>query len=200
MPSTCPRRRLRRDGPEALGRREGRQAEGHRRRPSDYRDAPARDPAGRFRVLRDTAGAPPDAPERVLHPPAPTLRDRLDPSEATILYGPGGVGKGTVATSWAVGLWKAGRKVAILDYEDHPSEWSRRIHSLGGAEAWESIAHMSPNRAYPPGPRGYAGLAGHPDQIRTELDEAEGAYVIIDSAIMAAPRQARPPQTRARFL
>src|ERR1044071_3983221 len=133
-------------------------------------------------------------------PPDPTLLDRLDPNEATILYGPGGVGKGTVAASWAVGLWKAGRKVAILDYEDHPSEWSRRIHSLGGAEAWESIAHMSPNRAYPPGPRGYAGLAGHPDQIRTELDEAEGAYVIIDSAIMAAPRQARPPQTRARFL
>jgi AAA domain-containing protein len=131
-------------------------------------------------------------------PPAPTLLDRLDPEEATILYGPGGVGKGTLAVSWAVRLAASGLKVAILDYEDHPHEWSRRVYGLTG-KASTGILHLSPNRAYPPEPRAMPGLAGHPDAIRDELDEAEVDYVIIDSAVMAAPGEPGSPESVQAF-
>jgi hypothetical protein len=134
-----------------------------------------------------------------VEPPAPTLLGRLDPEEATILYGPGGIGKGTLAVSWAVQLAHDGTRVAILDYEDHPGEWARRVHALGGADAARSILHVSPNRAFPPGPRGYAGLAGHVDAIRAELDAAGVGYVVIDSAVMAAPGDPGAPDAVQAF-
>ena len=140
-----------------------------------------------------------DLSEYPTTPPAPTLIGRLDPDEATILYGPGGIGKGTLAVSWAVQLASHGRRIAILDYEDHPHEWARRVFGLGGTDAQGSILHLSPNRAYPPGPRGYAGLAGHADQVRIELDEFEVDYVVIDSAVMAAPGEPGSPEAAQAY-
>ena len=54
-------------------------------------------------------------------PPAPLLIGRLDPEGHTILYGTGGVGKGTLAASWANGLLEDGKRILIVDYENHPS-------------------------------------------------------------------------------
>lgn len=113
-------------------------------------------------------------------PAPPLLLDRLDPLGPTILYGPGDIGKGTLASSWATRLQAAGRRVLILDYEDHPEEWARRIFGLGGADAVADIVHVPPLREWG-GP-----LWKHADGVR-KLAEAEGRdFVIIDSAAMAA--------------
>jgi hypothetical protein len=113
-------------------------------------------------------------------PPARLLLDRLDPEAATILYGPGGVGKGALTSSWIVRLAQLGHHVLILDYEDHPREWARRITSLGGASVARDVHHIAPLSA---------GLGTLPKAAK-ELQAAVAAwgfdYVVVDSALIAA--------------
>lgn len=66
-------------------------------------------------------------------PPPPMIIDRLDPTGHSILYGPGGAGKGTLASWWILQLAREGKRVLIVDYENHPEEWARRIHGSAGA-------------------------------------------------------------------
>ena len=42
--------------------------------------------------------------------PAPLLLDRIDPEGHTILFGPGGIGKGTLASAWMAGLVTEGHR------------------------------------------------------------------------------------------
>lgn len=71
------------------------------------------------------------------NPPPPLWHGRIDPTDHTILYGTGDVGKGTLAASWIARFAEdvdvfdgiAG-SVLILDYENHPNEWARRIRGL----------------------------------------------------------------------
>src|SRR4051812_118896 len=76
---------------------------------------------GRFAVLLGTIST---------DPPPPMLVGRLDPEGHTILYGPGGVGKGALTCWWIVRLVTDGHRVLILDWEGHATEWARRIRSL----------------------------------------------------------------------
>jgi hypothetical protein len=66
--------------------------------------------------------------EAYRHPPAPPLLSVISPEGTTVLYGDGGDGKGWVAAKWASQL---DARVAVLDFEHHPSEWAYRLHRLG---------------------------------------------------------------------
>lgn len=82
-------------------------------------------------------------------PAPPLIVDRISPDGHTILFGPGNVGKGLLASSWIVQHVQAEGRVLILDFEDHPNEWARRIWGLGGADmlgADAPIRHVSPLR------------------------------------------------------
>jgi len=111
--------------------------------------------------------------------PPPLLLDRLDPLGPTIEYGPGGIGKGAVASSWAARLAVDGHRVLILDYEDHPEEWARRIYGLAGEEAVESIVHVSPLRQWG------GAIWTHAAEVRALADAEDRDYLIVDSAVMA---------------
>lgn len=116
-------------------------------------------------------------------PPAPLLIDRLDPEGPSMLYGTGGVGKGTLAAWWIVQLVQAGHVVLIVDYEAHPTEWARRITSLGGLEVAGQVHHVSPSSADWTGPRG--AIWQHADELRQAADAVKATYLFVDSVAVA---------------
>jgi hypothetical protein len=65
-------------------------------------------------------------------PPPNPLLGVISPEGTTVLYGDGGDGKGWVAARWASQL--PGR-VAILDFEHHPTEWAYRLDRFGVTNA-----------------------------------------------------------------
>lgn len=132
------------------------------------------------RGLRDLSEIDRSAPE-------PLLLGRLDPTGHTVLFGPGGVGKGVLSAYWAVQLQRAGKGVLILDYENHPEEWARRHYGLGGIQSVGSGQSA-------PGVLHYAPLT-QPDTAKAIWDNVEfidgllDAYaidlIIVDSIVMA---------------
>lgn len=116
-------------------------------------------------------------------PPPPLLLDRLDAQEATILYGNGGAGKGTIAASWIAGLVTSGHRVMVVDYEHHPTEWASRTASLGGVETLTEVVYVSPiDRAWQ-GARGAIWDAA--DDLAELAERTECTYVVVDSAVTA---------------
>ena len=116
-------------------------------------------------------------------PPAPLLIDRLDPEGHTILYGTGGVGKGVLAADFIVRLARIGHRVLILDYENHPGEWSRRVGSLGGADALHSTTWVAPLTAEWTERRGPLWAAQ--DDVRVIADAVDATYIVVDSIVPA---------------
>ena len=147
-------------------------------RPPDDEDRTEEGPAPIFarlgaRWLRDVPHAPP--PDLLL--------DRLDAQEDTVLFGAGDTGKGVLACAWIVGLTRDGHRVLVLDYENHPGEWSRRIRALGGIEAADRVIHVAPTGPAWLGPRG--AIWQQQGELR-ELADATGAtFVVVDSAAVA---------------
>ena len=125
------------------------------------------------RLLSDVSTAP--AP--------PTLLGRLDPEGATVLFGEGGVGKGIMAASWICGLVAGGHRVLLIDYEGHPCEWSRRIHSLGGNPITENVLYVAPAGPDWHGTRGP--LWRQADELRELATDFGATYVVVDSAVPA---------------
>ena len=76
--------------------------------------------------------------------PAPLMVGRISPNGHTILFGPGDAGKGLLASLWITEHVRAGGKVLILDFEDHPEEWGRRIWGLGGQDALDGVTIVAP--------------------------------------------------------
>lgn len=118
--------------------------------------------------------------------PPPLRVGRLDPEGHTILYGPGGVGKGALSCWWIVQLVRTGERVLILDWEGHATEWARRVGSLdtsalGGV--WYS-APTTPLRAL---------------DIRDECDRLGITYVVIDSAVMACGDDPMKPEAARAY-
>jgi hypothetical protein len=131
-------------------------------------------------------------------PPPPMLLDRLDPTGHTILYGAGGVGKGTYACWLAWRLTKAGHRVLILDYEHHPEEWSRRVFGLGGSEEMRAIRYVAPLSAHWQGQRGP--LWDSAADIRSLCSDEGITVCIIDSlAIACAGADVSDPGTPALY-
>jgi hypothetical protein len=125
------------------------------------------------RWLRDVPHAPP--PELLL--------DRLDAEEDTVLFGAGDTGKGVLACAWIVGLAADGHRVLVLDYENHPSEWSRRIRALGGIEAADRVIHVAPTGPDWLGPRG--AIWQQQGELRELADATAATFVVVDSAAVA---------------
>lgn len=116
-------------------------------------------------------------------PPPPLILDRIDPEGHTVLFGDGGVGKGTVASSWAIGCVNAGMRVLIVDYENHPGEWSRRVLGLGGDEARARITHvppLSPDWTLERGP-----IWEQARHLRELANAIDADLIIVDSIVMA---------------
>jgi hypothetical protein len=129
-------------------------------------------------------------------PAPPLLLDRLDPFGHTILFGTGGVGKGTLAVWWAAELVKLGHRVLILDYENHPDEWARRYHGLAGADGADRVFHVAP-LTIPgnPGP-----IWASPLEITSAWEDSEATFVIIDSIVTACGgADPTEPGTPARY-
>ena len=115
--------------------------------------------------------------------PAPMAIGRLDPEGHTVLFGDGGSGKGTLAAWWSIELVRAGHRVLILDYEDHPTEWARRVHGLAGLEPMGDILHVSPLAGRWHGKRGALW-----DQVEHVLLLAESwgaTFIVVDSIVVA---------------
>ena len=115
--------------------------------------------------------------------PAPLLIDRLDPDGHTILYGPGDTGKGTIAAWWIARLVAAGRRVLILDYENHPDEWARRVDGLGGPGTREAVLWVAPLAAAWHGVRGP--LWRQAGDILALADAWHADYLVVDSIVPA---------------
>jgi len=116
-------------------------------------------------------------------PPPPLLIERLDPEGHSILYGTGGAGKGVETAWWIVRLVRDGATVLILDYENHPGEWARRVSGLGGADVLGHVIHVAPLTASWQSRRGP--LWEQVTEVR-DLALALGAtYVVIDSIVPA---------------
>ncbi len=134
------------------------------------------------RAILDQTGAKPLS--MVSREPAPPLLlDRLDALETTILYGNGGAGKGTIASSWIVGLVTSGHRVLVIDYEHHDTEWARRIASLGSVDMLSDVVYVSPVDAAWKGARG--AIWDHADDLRELAVRTESTYAVIDSAVVA---------------
>jgi hypothetical protein len=82
------------------------------------------------------AGAPTPSTWRTLadiddSPPGDLLLDMLEPDGPTMLYGPGGLGKG-MTIAWMISeLVELGIRPLIYDAENRPKEWARRTSGLG---------------------------------------------------------------------
>ena len=115
--------------------------------------------------------------------PPELLLGRLDAEEDTVLFGAGDTGKGVLACDWIVRLTQQGHRVLVLDYENHPTEWSRRIRSLGGANAVERVVHVSPTGPSWGGPRG--AVWQQQAELRQLADAIDATFVVVDSAAVA---------------
>ena len=116
-------------------------------------------------------------------PPPPLLVGRLDPSGHTILYGTGGTGKGVLACQWIVELARAGQVVLVVDYENHGTEWSRRVRSLGGETAHGAVFYVAPLTPSWKGTRG--AIWTQAADIHALVEEIHATYVVIDSIVAA---------------
>lgn len=125
--------------------------------------------------------------------PPPLLLDRLDPRESTVLFGPGGVGKGSLACSWIARLVADGRRVLILDYESHDGEWARRLGGLGAD--LDGILYLAPLKER-------MGSLWHGiEDIATIIRDGEVDYVVIDSAVAACHgSDVLKPETAALYM
>jgi hypothetical protein len=122
--------------------------------------------------------------------PPPLLLDRLDPEGHTVLFGAGGIGKGTLTSSWIVGLVTAGHRVLVLDYERHAGEWRRRIGALGDPETLEHVYHLEPTGA----------LWQHAEAVRAVCDGLNISVVVVDSIVVAcAGRDVMDPGTAGLY-
>ncbi len=100
-----------------------------------------------------------------------------------MLFGPGDVGKGTLTSQWVTDLVRLGHTPLILDYENHPGEWSRRVRALGGPDVHAKAVYVAPNSP------DWHGKHGPMWEQVEDLAEIVGTFnstfVVIDSIVMA---------------
>lgn len=117
-------------------------------------------------------------------PPPQLVREFLTPEGPTVLYGPGGVGKGVSACWLMLMLVRAGHVVMVLDFEGHEREWGSRLRGLGATEDELSRIHyrapFGSDWTAPTGP-----LADVADDIREDGGRLEVTYIVVDSYSVA---------------
>ncbi len=134
-------------------------------------------PAARSRTLIDLPYGPP-SPQLV----PPFLGQ--DPDSHTVLFGPGGVGKGVLSSYFALRLVRQKKRVMVIDYEGHPREWANRARALGLTDAeLRMIEYRAPFSDEWTAKRG--SLNEVADVLRAQCDDLAIDYVIIDSYVPA---------------
>jgi hypothetical protein len=118
-------------------------------------------------------------------PPPPQLAGAfLTPEGPSVLYGPGGVGKGITACWLILQLVRAGHVVLVLDFEGHEREWGSRLRGLGATDdELGQIHYRAPfgsDWTAPAGP-----LADVADLLREEADRIAATYLVVDSYSVA---------------
>lgn len=135
-----------------------------------------------------------------LIPPAPLICERYEPSEPSLLYGPGGVGKGRLAAQDIASLTRSGQVVLVVDYEDHEQEWRSRIDQCGGDLS--RVYLLAPHSAAWGGPKGT--IRDHAPLIRRAALLVGATFLVVDSAVMAVagidPSDPRAPQVYSAAL
>ena len=116
--------------------------------------------------------------------PPPLLLGYIAPGKHTILYGEGGTGKGTTASSWVVDLASQGIKSLIVDYEGHEDEWGRRTTGFAhGLDLTDLIFYASPNSSTWPGATG--ALWELKDKVKEAMDRNNIDVLVVDSLVQA---------------
>jgi len=110
--------------------------------------------------------------------PPPLILDRIDPEGHTILFGPGGAGKGCLVVSWIVRLTNQGKSVLVVDFEGHADEWARRVAGLGGDP--DRVEYCSPMKPGWPGAYGPLWSDENRGLLRAAVD-GRVDLVVIDS-------------------
>lgn len=107
----------------------------------------------------------------------------LTPEGVTVLYGPGGVGKGYLAVYFSLQIVRAsGKRVTIVDFENHPREWGRRAHAMEYSDdEMEMVRYLSPFSPLWTAPRGT--FKEIVETLKTDLDDEQfhADYLVIDS-------------------
>jgi hypothetical protein len=88
-----------------------------------------------------------------------------------------------LAAWWIVQLIEADQRVLIIDYEAHPTEWSRRIGSLIGTGAMTDVFYVAPLTPEWTATRGPLWETAH--LIRSIAEEIGATYIVIDSIVPA---------------
>ena len=143
---------------------------------------PASQPVGDWRTVADIPN----------DPLPPLLLDRLHPEQHTILFGTGGVGKGTLAAQWMARLAKDGYTVAVLDFEGNPQEWRSRIGGLCRED--RDIMQRVLHRQYTGDLLEHARLGLADELVRMGVD-----YVVIDSIVMACGGDTLKPESAKEY-
>lgn len=76
-------------------------------------------------------------------PPGNLLFGMIEPDGPTLLYGAGGVGKGTTAAWLIAECLAVGIRPMVYDAENHPREWRRRTAGLGVGP--EQVVYVQPH-------------------------------------------------------
>lgn len=119
-------------------------------------------------------------------PPEPMLLGFLDPTEATVLVGDGGVGKGCTASYFIARLARLGIKTLVVDFENNEGEWGARTLSLGlDGAARTATMYVSPLSEEWEGSN-EGTLWGIQEDLKRIIEEHEIDYLVIDSIIMAS--------------
>lgn len=120
-------------------------------------------------------------------PKPPLVNEMLAAEGVTVIYGRGGTGKGMTSVFFAGELAKQGLRVLLLDYENHPDEWTRRINDFGLLEYDEFIWYASPyNGGWHSGTGKRGTLYDDAGLIRDACDEMAIDYIIVDSIVPAS--------------
>lgn len=132
-------------------------------------------------------------------PPKPRLLGRWDPSGLSQLVGQSGIGKGMLMGYDMAELVRQGHRPLLVDYENHPDEYARRIVAIAGRDVAEEILVVTPLDR-----ERWKGSAGPLWDIAPRLAElvrdTDRTVMVIDSLTPACMGMAmNDPDTPQRF-
>lgn len=112
-------------------------------------------------------------------PPPQLVGELLTPEGPTVLYGPGGTGKGVTACWLILRLVRSGHVVMVLDFEGHEREWGSRLRGLGATDVeLARIHYRAPFGADWTAPTG--ALADVADAVRADAALLAVTFMVVD--------------------